>query len=84
MHHMQGQAKVEELPLAAVAGGVGAAVAVIVAVVVIVVIIRRTSMNNTTTNSTTTDNRHTVMATFQDDGVPSDNDRQLRDRELCC
>ena len=84
MHHMQGQAKVEELPLAAVAGGVGAAVAVIVAVVVIVVIIRRTSMNNTTTNSTTTDNRHTVMATFQDDGVPSDNDRQLGDGELCC
>ena len=44
----------QDFPLAAVAGGVGAAVAVIVVIVVIVVIIRRTRKSTTTTTTTTT------------------------------
>ncbi len=43
----------QDFPLAAVAGGVGAAVAVIVVIVVIVVIIRRTRKSTTTTTTTT-------------------------------
>ena len=44
----------QDFPLAAVAGGVGAAVAVIVVIVVIVVIIRRTRKSTTTTTTTNT------------------------------
>ena len=55
----QAEAKGEDFPLAAVAGGVGAAVAVIVVIVVIVVIIRRTRKSTTTTTTNTSTNTTT-------------------------